>query len=61
MTVKEKLKQLYLQHKEIVLYLIFGVLTTFVGWAVYFAVLIPGKLLFGIPVPRQGGSSLRYT
>ena len=56
--MKEKLKQLYLQHKEIVLYLIFGVLTTFVGWAVYFAVLIPGKLLFGIPV--EDTSSARY-
>ena len=58
MTVKDKLKQLYLQHKEIILYLIFGVLTTFVGWAVYFAVLIPGKLLLGIPV--EDTTSARY-
>ena len=56
--MKDKLKQLYLQHKEIVLYLIFGVLTTLVGWAVYFAVLIPGKLLLKIPV--EDTTSARY-
>lgn len=43
------LRALYEKHKEIILYLIFGVLTTAVGWIVYFAVLIPGKVLFGIP------------
>ena len=58
MILKDKLIQLYKQHKEVVLYLIFGVLTTFVGWAVYFAVLIPGKLLFGIPVDDT--TSARY-
>ena len=50
--------QLYKQHKEVVLYLIFGVLTTFVGWAVYFAVLIPGKFLLSIPVDDT--TSVRY-
>lgn len=34
--------------KEVVSYLIFGVLTTFVGWAVYFAVMTVGRALFGI-------------
>lgn len=38
------------EHREVVLYLIFGVLTTFVGWFVYFIVLIPGKALLQIPV-----------
>ena len=33
----------------------FGVLTTLVGWAVYFAVLIPGKRLLGIPVEETSG------
>ena len=43
------------KHREVLLYLFFGVLTTFVGWAVYFAVLIPGKAIFSIPVEETGG------
>ena len=43
------------KHREVLLYLLFGVLTTLVGWAVYFAVLIPGKRLLGIPVEETGG------
>lgn len=43
------------KHREVLLYLLFGVLTTFVGWAVYFAVLIPGKAIFSIPVEETGG------
>ena len=43
------------KHREVLLYLLFGVLTTLVGWAVYFAVLIPGKALLGIPVEETGG------
>ena len=35
--------------REIVTYLIFGVLTTAVGWAVYFAVMLGGKAVFSIP------------
>ena len=52
------LKKLYEKHKEIILYLIFGVLTTFVGWFVYFVILIPGKMLLGIPA--EDTSSGRY-
>lgn len=36
----EKIKQLFFKFKEIILYIIFGVLTTLVNWAVY-AVTIP--------------------
>ena len=43
------------KHREVLLYLLFGVLTTLVGWAVYFAVLIPGKRLLGIPVEETSG------
>jgi len=43
------------KHREVLLYLFFGVLTTLVGWAVYFAVLIPGKRLLGIPVEETSG------
>lgn len=43
------------KHREVLLYLFFGVLTTLVGWAVYFAVLIPGKAIFSIPVEETSG------
>ena len=45
-----KIKEMYQKHKEIVLYLIFGVLTTVVGWGVYFAVLGIWKGAFSLPV-----------
>ena len=35
--------------REVVTYLIFGVLTTFVGWAVYFAIMMGGRVLLDIP------------
>ena len=38
------------KHREIVMYLVFGVLTTLVGWAVYFAVLWAWKGIFSLPV-----------
>ena len=46
----EKIKKLFEKHREIILYLIFGVLTTVVGWAVYFAVLWALKAVMGLPV-----------
>ena len=45
-----KIKELIKKHREIVTYLIFGVLTTFVGWGVYFLVLWLWKAGFGLPV-----------
>ena len=35
--------------REVITYLIFGVLTTLVGWAVYFAIMLVGKAIFAIP------------
>ena len=35
--------------REVVTYLIFGVLTTLVGWAVYFAIMLGGRAIFSIP------------
>ena len=35
--------------REVVNYLIFGVLTTVVGWAVYFAIMLGGRALLSIP------------
>lgn len=51
-----KLKNFYITHKEIVLYLVFGVLTTLVGWAVYFSILLFGKSALGIAPEQIGGS-----
>ena len=39
----EKLKVLWAKYREVLMYLIFGVLTTFVGWGVYYAVLLGGR------------------
>ena len=35
--------------REVVSYLIFGVMTTVVGWAVYFAIMMGGRALLDIP------------
>ena len=54
-----KIKDSYIKHREIINYLIFGVLTTFVGWIVYFAVLLGGKAIAGIPAEQtEGGKYL---
>lgn len=45
----KKIKEFIKKHDEIVKYLIFGVLTTFVGWFVYFAVLLGAKAMLGLP------------
>ena len=45
-----KIKNLCEKHREILLYLVFGVLTTFVGWGVYFGVLWIWKGVFSLPV-----------
>lgn len=37
------------KHREIIMYLIFGVLTTLVGWGVYYALLYAGRAIFRIP------------
>ena len=44
---KSLIKKLF--SREVITYLVFGVLTTLVGWAVYFAVMIIGKAIFSIP------------
>lgn len=43
-----KIKALYKKYEEIIKYLIFGVLTTLVGWIVYFVLLWALKAAFGI-------------
>lgn len=37
------------QKRELVRYLVFGIATTLVGWAVYFAVLLSGRAILGLP------------
>lgn len=58
MKMLEKIKALCTRHREVLMYLIFGVLTTFVGWGVYYAVLLGGRGVFGIPAEET--TSARY-
>ena len=44
-----KIKELISKYREIILYLVFGVLTTLVGWGVYFVILWAWKGAFAIP------------
>ena len=53
-----KLKELYSKYEEIIKYLFFGVLTTLVGWAVYFSVLLVGKGVLGLT--SEDTSSAKY-
>lgn len=52
----EKIKALFEKHREIVMYLIFGVLTTLVGWVIYFAVFWSFKAIFDIPPEDTSGA-----
>ena len=45
-----KIKELINKHREVVMYLVFGVLTTLLSWIVYFAVLWVWKGVFSLPV-----------
>ena len=51
----EKIKALVEKYKEIIMYLVFGVLTTFVGWAVYFGVMYVGKAALSMPTEVTSG------
>ena len=51
------MKELLEKYREIILYLIFGVLTTLVGWAVYFGILLVGKAALDIPAEVTSGGS----
>ena len=44
-----KLNEIYAKYKEIILYLVFGVLTTAVSWVTYFAVMYGMRAVFEIP------------
>ena len=50
MKKENSIKTLYQRHKEVILYLVFGVLTTVVGWGVYFVMMYLGRAAFSIPV-----------
>ena len=52
------MKEFLKKHEQIIKYLFFGVLTTVVGWAVYFGVLFLGKAALSIPV--EDTASARY-
>ena len=51
-----RIRELLSKHREVLLYLVFGVLTTFVGWGVYYAVLLGGRAIFEIPVDEVTGT-----
>lgn len=55
-----KIKELFNKYKEIILYLVFGVLTTLVGWIVYFGILWVWKMAFNIP-PEDTKSGIYFT
>ena len=42
-------KEVLKRHEVVIRYLSFGVLTTFVGWFVYFGILFGGKAIYGLP------------
>lgn len=50
MEEERSIRTLYRKHREVILYLLFGVLTTVVGWGVYFAVMYAGRAILSIPV-----------
>ena len=52
------MREFYKKHEEIMKYLFFGVLTTVVGWAVYFGVLFCMKAAMSIPV--EDTTSAKY-
>lgn len=54
----EKIKALWTKHREVLMYLIFGAMTTFVGWSVYYAVLLGGRAVLEIPAGET--TSARY-
>lgn len=54
----QKIKAFCTKHREMVMYLIFGFLTTVVGWSVYYAILLGGRAIFDFPVEET--TSARY-
>ena len=50
MEEKRSIRTLYNKHREVILYLVFGVLTTVVGWGVYFAVMYAGRAILSLPI-----------
>ena len=54
----EKIKALWNKYREVLMYLIFGVMTTVVSWGVYYAVLLGGRAMFDIPAGET--TSARY-
>ena len=51
----KKLKSLFHRHREVSMYLVFGVLTTLVGWSVYYVILLGGRALLDIPATEVTG------
>ena len=54
----QKIKALWAKHREVLMYLIFGFLTTVVGWGMYYVILFGGRAIFCIPAEET--TSARY-
>ncbi len=54
----EKIKAICKKYREVLLYLVFGVMTTVVSWSVYYAVLLGGRAL--VDIPAEEITSGRY-
>ena len=50
-----KIKEFFSKHREIIMYLIFGAMTTLVGWITYFLIFWTWKSAFSIP-PKDTAS-----
>ena len=53
-----KIKDVFEKHREVAMYLVFGVLTTVVGWGVYYVVMLGGRAL--LEIPAEEVTSGRY-
>ena len=52
----QRLKDFLVRRREVIMYLIFGVLTTVVSWGVYFAIMTLGRAAFDIPADDTTGA-----
>lgn len=56
--MKIKFKELLVKERELGLYFVFGVLTTLIGWGIYYGIMLGGRALLALPA--QEDQSPRY-
>ena len=57
--LKDKMKRLFEKYREIIVYLVFGVITTAVSMGVYFGILLFAEHICGISSASQGFDAIR--